>query len=66
MKFIDILKQYNWQEIEKKIKTVTSQDVQNTLEKSTLSISDFINLVSPAAESFLEIMAQKSREKNTA
>ena len=63
MKFIDILKQYNWQEIEKKIKTVTSQDVQNTLEKSTLSISDFINLVSPAAESFLEIMAQKSRKK---
>ncbi|MBQ6268774.1 MAG: 2-iminoacetate synthase ThiH [Bacteroidetes bacterium] len=62
MKFLDILQQYKWQEVEAKILKSTREDVERTLNSSTLSITDFMHLVSPAAEPYLEIMAQKSRE----
>lgn len=38
----------------------TAKDVRNALEKDTCSIEDFKALLSPAAEAFLEEMAQKA------
>ena len=60
MEFIDILKQYDWDDVSSLIAGKTAADVQSALSKSRLSIDDFMALVSPAADPFLEQMAQRS------
>jgi 2-iminoacetate synthase len=62
MTFKEIFDQYNWNEVKQSIYNKTSQDVITALQKSNLDIEDFKALISPAAEPFLENMAQKSRE----
>ena len=39
----------------------TARDVQNALEHETCSVEDFKALLSPAAEPFLERMAQRAK-----
>lgn len=58
--FNDIFKKYDWNSIEDKINNVTASDVEQSLSKDKCTIDDFLNLISPVAQNYLEIMAQKS------
>ncbi|WP_435235504.1 2-iminoacetate synthase ThiH [Psychromonas sp. PT13] len=62
MNFSDQIKQYNWDEIHDSIYQKTTRDVERALTKSRLTLDDFKALISPAAEPFLEQMAQKSQQ----
>ena len=58
--FSDEIKQYNWDDTTRAIATKTSRDVEIALSKEHLSIDDFMALISPAAEPYIEPMAQLS------
>ena len=58
--FKAIFEQYNWEEIKIKIYQSTAIDVERALAKSKKSLEDFMVLISPAAQSYLEEMAQMS------
>ena len=60
MSFQQIHEKYNWDEICESIRLKTSHDVKRALGTSNPDLEDFKALVSPAAEPFLEQMAQKS------
>ena len=60
--FKAVFKKYNWDEIEKKIQNVTVQELKQSLSKSKHSLDDFLNFISPVAQDYLEIMAQKSHQ----
>ena len=62
MTFSEQIKNYQWDDVRLSIYSKTSQDVQRALAKSRLDLEDFKALVSPAAEPFLEQMAQKSQQ----
>jgi len=62
MNFSDQIKQYKWNDIHDSIYQKTASDVQIALSKSRLNLDDFKALISPAAEPFLEQMAQKSQQ----
>lgn len=53
---------YNWDETTARIGAMTSYDVKRALAKERLTDLDFMALVSPAAEPYLEQMASKSRD----
>ena len=59
--FYDELKKVSWQEITEAISRKNSRDVENALHSRHVSLDDFMALVSPAAEPYLERMAQLSR-----
>jgi 2-iminoacetate synthase len=61
MTFINQLQKYNWQEINSKIYSCTEQDVLKALNNNQRSLDDFMALISPAAETYLEQMAHLSR-----
>ncbi|WP_018984272.1 2-iminoacetate synthase ThiH [Salinimonas chungwhensis] len=58
----DALKHVNWEDIRLSIPATTPQAVQRALATSTPGMSDFMALISPAAEAFLEPMAQKAHQ----
>ncbi len=58
MAFKEILEQYNWNDIKNLIYNASVQDVEAVLKKSKLNLYDFAALLSPAAEQYLEPMAQ--------
>lgn len=60
--FTDVIKKHNWQEVSSSIYGKTAQDVQIALSKPKRSLEDFQALISPAAEPFLEYMAQLSHQ----
>jgi 2-iminoacetate synthase len=61
--FSEILKNISWDDTYKSIMSMTSNDVEIALEKGgLLSVKDFMALISPAAEPYLETMAQLSRK----
>ena len=61
MTFYDEISRYNWDDITKKIYASKPADVERALaERGNVSLDDFAALVSPAAENYLEAMAQKS------
>lgn len=63
MTFYDEISRYNWYDITKKIYASKPADVERALaERGNVSLDDFAALVSPAAENYLEAMAQKSAE----
>ncbi len=63
MTFFDILEKYNREEITEKIYAKTSKDVERALASApNVSLDDFMALVSPAADPYLENMAQLSSE----
>ncbi|MCL2334407.1 MAG: 2-iminoacetate synthase ThiH [Candidatus Methanoplasma sp.] len=45
------------------LSTITQRDVRNALNSERLDINGFASLISPAAESFLEEMAQRARQE---
>ena len=59
--FSEELLKYDWDDITRRIHAKTADDVRRALAKSHCDVEDFMALVSPAAEPFLEPMAQLSR-----
>lgn len=64
--FADIIDQWSWDDTVEKIKSTSSQKVESVLSvasanKRPLTPDEFMALISPAAESYLEDMAQLSR-----
>lgn len=58
----ETLNQYDWKEIQNKLQNCKTSDVEASLNRPKKSIMDFLNLISPAAETFLEPMAQLSNQ----
>lgn len=59
--FSEYLKNISWQETTERIYGKTEADVRRALNREHCDIEDFMALVSPAAEPYLEQMAQLSR-----
>lgn len=60
--FKSIFEQYNWDEVKNKIYRTTAKDVETSLAKVKRNIDDFLTLISPAAQPYLEQMAQICHE----
>ena len=60
--FSEEIKQYNWNDITRRIASKNDADVVVALSKSHCDIDDFMALISPAAKPYLETMAQLSRK----
>ena len=60
--FSEELKRYDWDETTDRIASKTDADVRRALGKSSCDIDDFMALLSPAAEPYLETMAVLSRK----
>lgn len=58
--FNEIFKKYDWDSIQEKIYSVTAKEVEESLSKEKCSINDFLNFISPVAQNYLEVLAQKS------
>ncbi|MEX9820967.1 2-iminoacetate synthase ThiH [Providencia vermicola] len=54
--------QLNWDDLTLQIYAKTAQDVQQALANDTLTLNDFMALLSPAARPFLEQLAQKAQK----
>ena len=61
--FSEIIRNYEWNEIEAKINNSTTYDVISALNSDKLNENEIISLFSPAASNFLEELAKKSQEK---
>ena len=61
MMFSEELEKYSWDEITRQIYAKTETDVARALTQEHLQIDDFMALISPAADSYLEEMALRSR-----
>ena len=59
--FSSRLEQFNWDEIQTRIYGTSAVEVQNALAKTKRNLDDFLALLSPAAQPFLEQMAQLSQ-----
>lgn len=59
--FSEQLKQISWDATTEQIYSMTDADVRRALSKSRLDVDDFMALISPAAEPYLEQMAQLSQ-----
>ncbi|NOJ24987.1 2-iminoacetate synthase ThiH [Vibrio coralliilyticus] len=60
MTFVDQFKKLNWDDISMSIYAKTAKDVERALAKPKRDLEDFKALLSPAAEPYLEQMAQLS------
>lgn len=60
--FKSTFEQYSWDSIQERIYKITSKEVQASLTKTKRNLDDFLVLISPAAQAYLELMAQKSHE----
>ncbi len=60
MSFYSLHDQYDWEDVRTSIQSKTSFDVEQALNADNPDLEDFKALISPAAESYLEQMAQKS------
>lgn len=63
--FATVFEQYHWDEISQKIYETTPKQVVQALSNKKKTIDDFMALVSPAAQSYLEQMAQLSHQLTT-
>lgn len=60
--FSDELKKISWSDTTSAIMSKTEADVLRALRKERLDVDDFMALVSPAAEPYLETMARLSQK----
>ncbi|MDO4671487.1 MAG: 2-iminoacetate synthase ThiH, partial [Porphyromonadaceae bacterium] len=58
--FYDCIHEYDWEDVEQKINSATSQDVESALCNPKRTIDDFAALISPSAIPYLEQMAQEA------
>lgn len=61
MSFYHKLKEYEDFDFEAYLENVKNEDVERVLSKESLNEKDFLTLLSPMAENYLEAMAQKAR-----
>ena len=61
MNFTELIDGYDWDEVQSRIYAATAGDVERALAKDRRSVEDFMALVSPAAQAYLEPMAALSR-----
>jgi len=61
MSFYKILQSHSWDEVSASIENKSSRDVEFALSKNYVDMEDFKALLSPAADAYLEPMAQKSQ-----
>ncbi|MFT6845559.1 MAG: 2-iminoacetate synthase [Flavobacteriales bacterium] len=61
--FKNLFNTYNWDEVKSSIYSKTAADVERALSTSKSTLEDFKALISPAAQPYLEQMAQLSHEK---
>jgi 2-iminoacetate synthase len=59
--FSELINTISWKETTDKIFSKTADDVLSALSKEVLTVEDFMALISPAAEAFLEKMAQRAK-----
>ncbi len=59
--FVDEIRKIDWDETTARIMAKTDADVRRALAKSHCDVDDFMAMVSPAAEKYLEPMARLSR-----
>lgn len=62
MAFIELFQQYSWERIHQKIYATTTEDVKRSLYKPKKNLDDFLCLIAPAAQEFIEEMAQLSQQ----
>ncbi len=62
MSFYEEIQKYKWEQVGQQIYAKTEQDVLRALNKDKLDMNDFQALISPAAQPYLEHMAQKSMQ----
>ncbi len=62
MRVADSLKKLSWDDITLSIAAKTTTDVENALAATRADLNDFLALVAPVAEPFIEIMARKSMQ----
>lgn len=60
MTFYDYIQDYKWDEITREIQSKTAADVEQALANTRRTTDDFMALISPAAASYLEPMAQQA------
>jgi 2-iminoacetate synthase len=60
--FKSVFEQYNWNTIQSKINQTTSKEVEQALAQTKRNLDDFLTLISPAAQPYLEKMAQECHE----
>lgn len=60
--FKSVFDHYDWDSIQKKIYQTSAQDVERSLGKTKRNLDDFLVLISPAAQPYLEQMAQECHE----
>lgn len=60
--FNSIFESYDWDTIQNKIYQTTATEVERALSKNKRNLNDFLVLISPAAQPYLEQMAQLSSE----
>ena len=62
MEFVNLLRNYQDRDIHQFTSQVTSNQIEKILHKNTISETDFLALLSPAAENSLETMARKAQQ----
>jgi 2-iminoacetate synthase len=62
MEFTELINDYDWNTIQSRIYAKTAADVERALSKEKRNPDDFMALVSPAAQNYLEPMAALSRQ----
>lgn len=62
MSFEQEISQYNWEDVKASIQSKTAADVERALQAERRTLDDFQALISPAAEPYLEQMAQLSQQ----
>ncbi|HSD06269.1 2-iminoacetate synthase ThiH [Flavobacterium sp.] len=60
--FKSVFEQYNWDSIQTKIYQTSAREVEQALVKSKRNLDDFLAMISPAAQPYLEEMAQQCHE----
>ena len=60
--FKSVFEQYDWESIQSKIYQTSAKEVELALAKNKRNLDDFLALISPAAQPYLEQMAQISHE----
>ena len=61
MSFVDEFKKLKWDDVRLSIYAKTAAEVELALSKPKCTLEDFKALISPAAEPYLELMAQRSQ-----
>ena len=60
--FSEELKKLSWEETTERIASMTDTDVRRALAKEHCDVNDFMAMLSPAVEHYLETMARLSRK----